>query len=151
MSTGIIIAIVAVVVIIVIGLLFFVPRMRVRRRERELQQRRERVAGQRRQAAGVREERAEAAELRAREAGHEAERERADAQLHKTRAETHEQGLADDELIEDGERERFAGTSAVTERDAGVEGDGELGNGRRSARGNRGQAAGADVRQEETI
>ena len=92
-------------------------RMRVQRRERELQQRRERVAGEHRQEAGVREQRAEVAERRARMAGQEAQRERAEAQLHQERAAMHEEGLADPELVQDHERKRFAGTSAVREDD----------------------------------
>lgn len=151
MSTGIIIGIVAVAAIIVIGLLFLSPRMRVRRRERELQRRRERVAGHHRQEAGVREERAEAAEQRARMAGYEAQRERADAQLHQARAETHEQGLADHELVEAGERKRFAGTSAAPEHGTGVEQnpDREPGISRGSVPGDRGPESDAKVEEEE--
>ena len=39
---------------------------------------------------------------------------RAEAELREQRAEMHERGMADDELIADDERERFAGTSAGT-------------------------------------
>ncbi len=121
MSTGVIIAIVVVAVIIIAALLFALSpmreRARVRRRERELQQRRERVAGEHRQEAQVREQRAAVAERRARIAESEAQRERAEAQLHEERAALHEEGLADPELVQDHERERFAGTSAVREDD----------------------------------
>jgi hypothetical protein len=112
MSTGAIIAIVVAVLIILAILAFVLPRMRrtaqARARERELGQRRERVATELRESAGERERRAEAAEHRARLAQAEAERERADAQLHSQRAEMHERGLADHELVEEHERDRFA-------------------------------------------
>jgi hypothetical protein len=42
----------------------------------------------------------------------EAERQRAEAGLHQERASMHERGEADHELIEEHERDRFAGTSA---------------------------------------
>lgn len=138
MSTGIIITIVAVAAIILIGLLVISPRMRVRRRERVLQQRRERVAASHREAAGVREEHAEAAERRARIAEYEAQRERAEAQLHQERAAIHEQGLADHELDEHDERERFAGASAAPEHGTDLEREPTLG-GRRSVSGGREQ------------
>ena len=52
----------------------------------------------------------------------EAEAERAQAELHQERAGLHEKGMADHELIDDSEREKFAGTSAMspgtTDRDA---------------------------------
>jgi FtsZ-interacting cell division protein ZipA len=152
MSTGIIIAIVAIVAVIVIGLLFVSPRMRVRRRERELQQRRQRVVGHHRQEASVREERAEAAERRARMAEYEAQRERADAQLHQTRAETLEQGVADHELVEDGERKRFAGTSAAPERGTSIEqdADAEPGGGRSSVSGDRADYSAQVIQEERT-
>jgi FtsZ-interacting cell division protein ZipA len=121
MSTGVIIVIVVVAVIIVAALLLALSpmreRARVRRRERELQQRRVRVAGEHRQEAQVREQRAAVADRRARIAESEAQRERAEAQLHEERAALHEEGLADPELVQDHERERFAGTSAVREDD----------------------------------
>ena len=52
------------------------------------------------------------AEREARMAQKNAERQRAEAELHEERAQMHERGDADHELIEDHERERFAGTSA---------------------------------------
>jgi hypothetical protein len=117
MSTGAIIAIVVVVLIIVALLAFVVPRMRsrarVRARERELEQRRERVAGEHRAEADQRERQAAQAEQRARIAEREAQAERAQAELHQERAGLHERGMADDELIEDHERDRFEGTSAT--------------------------------------
>ena len=42
----------------------------------------------------------------------EAERERAEAELHQERATMHERGEADHELIDEHERDKFAGTSA---------------------------------------
>src|SRR4051812_25552066 len=124
MTTGAIIAIV-VVALIIIGLLaFMLPRMRARarvqKRERELQSRRERVAGEHRAEADMRARQAAEAEQRARIAATEAKAERAQAEFHQERAGLHERGMADDELIEDHERERFEGTSAMspgTDRD----------------------------------
>ena len=117
MSTGAIIAIVVVVLIIIALLAFVLPRMRararVRARERELQQRREQVAGEHRAEADQRERQAAQSEQKARIAQREAEAERAQAQLHQERAGLHERGMADDELIDDHERDRFAGTSAM--------------------------------------
>src|SRR5206468_10618699 len=96
---------------------FVLPRMRararVRARERELQQRREQVAGEHRAEADQRERQAAQAEQKARIAQREAEAERAQAQLHQERAGLHERGMADDEPIEDHERDRFEGTSAT--------------------------------------
>jgi FtsZ-interacting cell division protein ZipA len=115
MSTGLIIAIV-VVAIIILAVLFFIPRMKraaqVKARERELGQRRERVATEHREVADSRAREAEQAERQARMAQKEAERQRAEAELHQERATMHERGDADHELIEDHERDRFAGTSA---------------------------------------
>ncbi len=115
MSTGLIIAIV-VIALILLALLFFLPRMRekarVQKRERELGQRREAVAGQHREVADTRSREAEQAERQARIAEKEAERQRAEAELHQERATMHERGDADHELIEEHERDKFAGTSA---------------------------------------
>jgi hypothetical protein len=117
MSTGAIIAIVVVVLIVLALLAFVVPRMRararVRAREHELEQRRERVAGEHRAEADQREQKATQAEQRSRIAEREANAERAQAELHQERAGLHERGMADDELIEDHERDRFEGTSAM--------------------------------------
>jgi type II secretory pathway pseudopilin PulG len=117
MTTGAIIAIVVVALIIIALLAFMLPRMRakaqVQKRERELQNRRERAAEEQRSEANARERQASEAEQRARIAAKEAEAERAQAQLHEERAGLHERGMADHELIDDSERERFAGTSAM--------------------------------------
>jgi ABC-type multidrug transport system fused ATPase/permease subunit len=163
MSAGAIVAIAigaALILIAVIALITLLPRMRERRRvkqrERELQQRREAVAEQHRGEADTRARQAEAAEQRARMAEQEARRERAEAELHQQRASAHERGLADHELIEDHEREHFAGTSAdtgdgaatTTQRDAsthiGQNGDGD---GRTSAYGE-GRMAAHEPRRE---
>ena len=114
MSTGAIIAIV-VVVLIILALLVLLPRMRgaaeQKKAERELHSRRETVAGEHRQAAAQGESRAEIAERKARIAEQEAQRDRADAKLQAERAEMHERGLADHELIDDSERDRFEGVA----------------------------------------
>jgi UPF0716 family protein affecting phage T7 exclusion len=111
MSTGLIVAIV-VVVLIILALLFLLPRMRrqaqVKARERELGLRRDQQATEHQQVASQREREAEKAEQEARVAQAEAERQRSEAQLHEQKAEMHQRGLADDELIEDHERDHFA-------------------------------------------
>ena len=127
MSTGVIILII-VVVLILLALLFFVlPRARRQRelkaRERELGQRRERVAGEHRAEAEERRSEAEMAEQRAKMAEAEAQRERAEADLREQRAQMHERGMADHELIDESERERFAGTSAVPDEQTGTRAD----------------------------
>jgi hypothetical protein len=120
MSTGLIIAIV-VAVILIIALLVLMPRMRAKAREREAQRelhsRRERVAGEQRSEAAERERSADMAERKARMAQQEAERERAEANLRHERAEMHERGEADHELIDDSERDRFQGVSGTADRD----------------------------------
>ena len=65
------------------------------------------------EVAGSRSREAEQAERQARMAQKEAERQRAEAELHQERAAMHEQGQADHELIDEHERDRFAGTSAM--------------------------------------
>src|SRR5215216_4781943 len=133
MSTGLIVAII-VAAIIIIALLVMLPRMRAAGRrkqaERELHSRRRAVATEQREEAAQRETRAERAEQQARIAQQEAERERAEANLRKERATMHERGMADDELMDDSERDRFAGVSG-TDRDEGTaptmrEGDGSV-------------------------
>jgi FtsZ-interacting cell division protein ZipA len=113
MSTGLIIAIVVIALILIALFAFVLPRARrtarVKARERELGQRRERVAGEQRAEAEERRGQAEMAEQRAQMAESEATRERAEADL---RAQMHERGMADDELIDESERDKFAGTSA---------------------------------------
>jgi type IV secretory pathway VirB10-like protein len=136
MSTGAIIVIAVVVAIILIALLALMPRMRegarIRKRERELKIRRQQAESQHLQQAEARSQSAEAAEQRARIAEQEAQRERAEAELHQQRATAVEQGHADHELIEDHEREHFAGTSAVPEGQDAANEDGS-GSGRTSA------------------
>ena len=114
MSTGLIIVIV-VAVLIILALLVLLPRMRgaaqEKKAERELHSRRESVADEHRQAAAQGESHAEVAERKARIAEQEAQRDRADAQVQKERADLHDRGLADDELIDDSERDRFAGVT----------------------------------------
>jgi TolA-binding protein len=117
MSTGLIIAIVVVVLLLIALFAFVLPRSRhkaqIAARERELGQRRERAAETERTQAAERNREAEMAEQKARMAETEAKRERAEAELREQRAQMHEQGMADHELIEDHEREHFAGTSAM--------------------------------------
>ena len=112
MTTGAIIAIVVVALIVVALLAFMLPRMRAKadqkKRERELSMRRERAVEEQRAEASARESRASEAEQRARIAAKEAEAERAQAQLHEERAGLHERGMADHELIDESERDRFA-------------------------------------------
>jgi Sec-independent protein translocase protein TatA len=120
MSTGLIIAIV-VVALLLIGLLVLLPRLRAagerKKAERELQNRRQEVAGRHRDEARQRELEAERAEQRARIAQTQAEKERADANLQQERATLHDRGMADDELIEDHERDRFAGVAGPDDDD----------------------------------
>jgi FtsZ-interacting cell division protein ZipA len=117
MSTGLIIAIVVVVLILLV-LAFVLPRMRAksahRKAERELESRRERAAEQHRVEASNREAAADEAEQRARMAQAAAERERAEANVSNQRATMHERGLADDEIVDPEERDRFAGVSGGT-------------------------------------
>jgi FtsZ-interacting cell division protein ZipA len=113
MSALAIIIIVVVVVAILAAVFVFLPQMRVKRREMELGQRRKQAISEQHTEADRRVRQAEEAEQRARIAQQEAQAERTQAQLHQERAALHEQGMADHELIEDHERERFAGTSAV--------------------------------------
>ena len=119
MSTGLIIAIV-VAAIIIIALLVMLPRMRAgaqrKQAERELHSRREAVAGEHRSAAAERENQAEQAEQKARLAQQTAEKERAEANLQSERAKMHERGMADDELIEEHERDRFADVAGTGTR-----------------------------------
>ena len=111
MSTGLIVVIV-VVAIILLALLVMLPRMRAtaqrQKAERELNQRRETVAGESRSAAREREQRAEMAEQKARMAQQAAEKERAEAGMMEQRAQMHERGMADHELVDENERDRFA-------------------------------------------
>src|SRR5690349_1312280 len=128
MTTGAIIAIVVVALIIIALIAFVLPRMRtrarVRRRERELESRREHVAGEHRREAEAREREAAEAEQRARIAEREAQAQRAQAELHQEKAGLHERGMADHELVDDSERDQFAGTSAMPDREADGRTDG---------------------------
>ncbi len=121
MTTGAIIAIVVVALIVIALLAFMLPRMRakaeVQKRERELQTRRDRAAEEQRSEATARERQASEAEQRARIAAKEAEAERAQAELHQERAGLHERGMADHELIDESERERFADVTNRHDRD----------------------------------
>jgi FtsZ-interacting cell division protein ZipA len=124
MSTGAIIAIVVIVLILLALIAFVLPRMRrqaqVKARERELGQRRERVAEQHRTQATEREREADMAERKAQLSQAEADKQRAEAQMQQQRAEMHERGMADHELVDENERERFApamnDTGTSTER-----------------------------------
>jgi FtsZ-interacting cell division protein ZipA len=155
MTTGAIIAIVVVALIVIALLAFMLPRMRaksqVHKRERELQTRRDRAVEGERAEATARERQASEAEQRARIAQKEAEAERAQASLHAERAGLHERGMADHELIDDSERERFAGTSAMN--GDGVDGrrDEEIDEANRPARfGREDEVAEADRRDSTT-
>jgi FtsZ-interacting cell division protein ZipA len=122
MSTGLIIAIVVVALILIALFAFVLPRARktaqVKKRERELEQRREGRAEEHRAEAAERRSEAEMAEQRARMAQTEAQRERAEAEMREQRAQMHERGMADDELIDESERDKFAGTSAMRDEPA---------------------------------
>jgi hypothetical protein len=110
MDTWLIVVIV-VAAVILLALLVVLPRIRASARrkqaERELHSRRETVAGEHRSAAAERETQAEKAEREARMADQAAQRERAEANLQSERAEMHERGMADQEIVDPSERERF--------------------------------------------
>jgi len=103
MSTALIVVIV-VAAVILLALLVMLPRMRgtARRKqaERELHSRRTEAVEENRGIAAERENRAAMAEQAAR-------RERAEANVASERAAMHERGMADDELIDESERDRF--------------------------------------------
>ena len=115
MSTTAWIILAVIVALILIGLLVLMPRMRAKAQEkkaaRELAQRRERVATEHREEAGTRATRAEEAERKAAIAQQNAAAERAEAERHEQEAQLHERGLADDNLIDDHERDRFQGVA----------------------------------------
>ena len=96
MSTGAIVAIVAVVVVAIVVAAWALPRMRHSRLERELLARRGAAAEHHR-------EEAEQRQLQARAAEQHAQVQRAEAELHQSRAELHERGLADHELGSNGD------------------------------------------------
>ena len=116
------------VAVIIIALLVLLPRMRNAARqkqaERELHSRRQAVAGEHREVATQRESAAEQAEHKARMAEQAAQRERAEASRQHERAEMHERGLADDELIDDSERDRFADVAGPDRSSADADRDG---------------------------
>lgn len=124
MSTGLIIAIV-VVVLILIALLVLLPRMRAQAQERkaqkELDSRRDRVATENREAASTRASEAEKAEQQAVVAQQNAKSQRAESERLEAEAQMHERGLADDQLIEDHERDRFDNVSGPTHDDDAAE------------------------------
>lgn len=91
MSTGAIIAIVVGAVIVLALIALLVSRMGTRRRERQMEARRNELATQHREVAADKAARARAAES-------EAKRAQAEAEMHEARAEMHERGLADEEL-----------------------------------------------------
>jgi type II secretory pathway pseudopilin PulG len=110
MSTALIVVIV-VAALIILALLVMLPRMRATARrqkaERELRSRRSAAADEHRGIAAEREQSAEMAEQKARMAEQAAQRERAEANLQSERAKMHERGMADEELIDEAERDRF--------------------------------------------
>jgi FtsZ-interacting cell division protein ZipA len=119
MSTGLIIAIVVIALILIALFAVILPRARrgaeAKARERELEQRREQRAGEHREEAAERRNQAEMAEQRARMAETEAQKERAEAEMREQRAEMHERGMADDELVDEHERDRFADVMSTPE------------------------------------
>ena len=129
MSTGLIIAIV-VIVLILIALLVMLPRMRAQAQEKkarkELESRRDRVATEKREAGSTRASEAEKAEQQAVVAQQQARAQRAEAEKLEAEAKLHEQGHADDQLIEDHERDRFSGVAGtgVADRDNTRDDDG---------------------------
>jgi type II secretory pathway pseudopilin PulG len=127
MSTALIVVIV-VAALIILALLAMLPRMRATARrqkaERELHSRRTAAAEEHRGAAEERESRAEHAEQKARIAEQEAQRERAEANLSNERADMHERGMADDELIDESERDRFKDVTNRTDEPVDRDADG---------------------------
>ena len=63
------------------------------------------------------------AEQKAQMAEAEAKRERAEADVREQRAQMHERGMADHELVDESERDQFAGTSAVRDEPAPMRDD----------------------------
>ena len=97
MTTGAIIAIVVAAIVIIALLALVLPRLRGKKREREIVRRREQVAGAHREVARERLADADRAEREARA-------QRAEAELHESRAALHEDGLADEDLGEEHRR-----------------------------------------------
>lgn len=146
MSTALIVVIV-VAALILLALLFMLPRMRAtaqrKKAERELESRRTTAAEEHRGIAAERERSAEAAERKARMAEQAAQRERAEANLQSERAEMHERGMADDQLIDDSERDRFEGVTGRPDDAADRDADGHTMDDR--ARAATGRDEGEDV------
>jgi hypothetical protein len=154
MDTAVWIGIV-IAVLVIVALLVMLPRMRGKSRERqarrELGRRRERVATYNREEAGQRNRQAEQAEQKAAAAQQAAERERAEARRLETEADRHERGLADDELIEDHERDRL-GPVAGTPVDSNDEGrDDRVEQDQRSGRFDRDREARSDGLDEREV
>jgi FtsZ-interacting cell division protein ZipA len=117
MSTGLIIAIVVAALILIALFAFVLSRARrsaESKRANASSSRVARVAGEQRAEAEERRSQAAMAEQRAQMAESEAKRERAETEL---RAQMHEGGMADHELVDASEHERFAGTSAAGDAD----------------------------------
>jgi type II secretory pathway pseudopilin PulG len=150
MSTGLIIAIV-IAAIIIIALLVMLPRMRASARrkqaERELHSRRQTVAEEHRSAAAERENRAEMAQQKARMAEQAAQRERAEANLQSERADMHERGMADHELIDESERDRFQDVANTPEGTVDRDADGHTLDDRARAATGRDNETSGDYRQ----
>ena len=154
MSTELIVAIVVVAILLIV-LLVLLPRMRASARrkqaERELHSRRERVADEHRSAAAERESRAEMAEQKARMAEQAAQRERAEAGMQQERADLHERGMADHELIDEHERDRFEGVANTPTDPVDRDADGHTMDDRaRAALGRDKDRDGVDDRRETT-
>lgn len=97
MSTGAIIAIVVIALIVIALVAVALPRMRAQSRERQVDRRRQEVAGAHHEVAQERLADADRAEREARA-------KRAEAELHESRAALHEEGLADDDLATEHQR-----------------------------------------------
>jgi FtsZ-interacting cell division protein ZipA len=120
MSTEAIIVIAAAAIVIIVLTAFTLSRTRNRsgreRAEKELYARRERAVSQSREEAQAHERRAEKAQGEARRAEHVAEREHAEAEIAHERAERHAAARADEDLVGDHERDRFADVTGLEER-----------------------------------
>src|SRR4051812_33343255 len=107
------------------------PRMRAKAEERkarnELESRRERVATEHRETASARATEADRAEQEAEIAQQKARAQRAEAERHEAEAKMHDRGLADDQLVDDHERDRFAGVTGGNGTDADRRDDADRG------------------------
>lgn len=122
MSTGAIIAIVAIVLIALVAWMLINRMSGAKRRERAIAERRDQAATQEKTAAQERMSRAERAEQEARIVAQKAQQERAAAEEHAARAELHEKGHLDDQhataIDQDGDGVRDDRESLGSERDA---------------------------------